>query len=188
MIVLNKGSRINLAKEDGSALSLVSMGLGWDVAKGFFGGGGSIDLDASALMLDANKNLLDQVWFRSPGLRSRCGNVIHSGDNRTGAGDGDDETITVKLAALSPDVQYLVFTVNSFTGQNFKDVKNANCNLYDETRKKIATFNLSEKGSHTGLIMACIYRKDGGWKVNALGVPSNGRVADQMIADIRDTI
>lgn len=185
-ISLQKAQRINLQKEDGSSLTSISMGLGWDGAKGFFGGNKSIDLDASVLLLDGNKNLVDQVWFRS--LQSRCGNIKHSGDNRTGAGDGDDETIKVNLAGLPAGVQYLVFTVNSYSGQSFNDVENAECNLYDETGKKIANFNLSEKGRHTGLIMACIYRKDAGWKVNALGVPSEGNVAQQMIEAIRGSI
>ncbi|AXH60298.1 TerD family protein [Pseudomonas amygdali] len=186
MIQLKKGSRISLAKPDGSALRAVSMGLGWDGARGIFGGAKSVDLDASVLLLDANKALVDQVWFRQ--LHSRCGSISHSGDNRTGAGDGDDETIKVNLAALPANVQYLVFTVNSYSGQSFNDVENAYCNLYDESGTKVAQFNLSEKGRHTGLIMACIYRKDDAWKVNALGIQSSGNVAQDMINIIRDSI
>lgn len=185
MINLQKSQRISLAKPDGTALTAVSMGLGWDGAKGFFGSK-SVDLDASVLLLDANKSLVDQVWFRN--LKSRCGSISHSGDNRTGAGDGDDETIKVNLAALPANVQYLVFTVNSYTGQSFNDVENAYCNLYDESGVKVAKFNLSEKGRHTGLIMACIYRKDGAWKVNALGIQTSGNVAQDMINIIRDSI
>lgn len=186
MIQLSKGARISLAKPDGTALTSVSMGLGWDGARGIFGGAKSVDLDASVLLLDANKTLVDQVWFRS--LKSRCGSIVHSGDNRTGAGAGDDETIKVNLAALPDNVQYLVFTVNSYTGQSFNDVENAYCNLYDEAGNKVAQFNLSEKGRHTGLIMASIYRKDGAWKVNALGIQSNGNLAQEMVDTIRGNI
>jgi len=119
---LEKGQKISLNKEAGGALSIVRMGLGWDVAKskgmlgGLFGGGGdSIDLDASCLMFDEQGSLKDVVWFRQ--LRSNDGSIQHSGDNRTGAGDGDDETITVDLNKVPATIKTLVFTVNSFLGQ-----------------------------------------------------------------------
>jgi len=102
---LSKNQTISLEKTAGSGLQRVTMGLGWDVAKpkGFLGklmggDGGSIDLDASALFFDAGGTLLDSVWFRQ--LKSRDGSVTHTGDNRTGAGDGDDEQIKVDLGRV----------------------------------------------------------------------------------------
>ena len=122
-ITLEKRQTISLEKTAGSTLRNVRLGLGWDAAKpsGFFGkllggGGEEIDLDASCIVADAARNPLDLVWFRQ--LKSKCGNILHTGDNRTGHGDGDDESIIVNLAGLSPDVNALVFTVNSFTGQS----------------------------------------------------------------------
>jgi stress response protein SCP2 len=119
---LQKGQKISLDKEAGSALTKVVMGLGWDVAKkkGFFGfGGGSaeIDLDTSCLMFDEAGQMVDIVWFRQ--LQSKDGSIKHSGDNRTGAGEGDDEQIMVDLSRVPANVKSLVFTVNSFTGQTF---------------------------------------------------------------------
>lgn len=182
-INLEKGARINLEKGDGSKLTKISMGLGWDPVKsGFFGGGSAIDLDASCLMLDANKQLVDQAWFRQ--LKSKCGSVVHTGDNVTGEGDGDDETINVNLEAISENIKYLVFTVNSFRGQTFKDVANATANIYDDKKKVLATYTLSEKGSHTGMIMVCVYRHNGAWKVNTLGHPTHGKLATDMMQDI----
>ena len=115
---LTKGQKVSLTKRGGGSLSLVRMGLGWDAVKkrGLFGSRSqSIDLDASALLFDAGGNLVDAVWFRQ--LRSRDGSVQHTGDNLTGAGEGDDESVIVDLARLSPAVTQIVFTVNSFTGR-----------------------------------------------------------------------
>jgi tellurium resistance protein TerZ len=97
-ISLAKGQKISLEKEAGGGLSRIVMGLGWDVAqkKGFLGklsGPGSVDLDASCVLFDEANNQVDAVWFQQ--LRSKDGSVQHTGDNLTGAGDGDDEQINV---------------------------------------------------------------------------------------------
>jgi tellurium resistance protein TerZ len=104
MVSLSKGQTVSLEKRGGGTLTRVRMGLGWDAVKkkGLFGRlqEQSIDLDASALLFDAQGRLLDQVWFRQ--LQSRDGSVRHTGDNLTGAGDGDDESILVELPAVPP--------------------------------------------------------------------------------------
>ncbi|ULH14363.1 TerD family protein [Deinococcus sp. KNUC1210] len=189
-ISLEKNQTISLEKSAGTSLSNVTMGLGWDVAKpkGFLGkllgGGESIDLDASALIFDSNGQLLDNVWFRQ--LQSKDGSVVHTGDNRTGAGDGDDEQIRVNLSRLARAVQTVVFTVNSFTGQDFSKVENAYCRLINDAGgAEIARFNLSSGGSHTGQVMARVYRDGGGWNMQALGLPSTGRTFQDMLPDIR---
>ncbi|MGH8853282.1 MAG: TerD family protein, partial [Telluria sp.] len=155
---LQKGQKISLDKEAGGALSRVTMGLGWDVAKskGFFGFGGggkgdAVDLDASVVMFDESNRPVDTVWFRQ--LKSKDGSIVHSGDNRTGAGDGDDEQISVDLGRVPATVKSLVFTVNSFTGQNFSTVENAYCRLINAgNNQEVARFNLSVQGSHTAQI------------------------------------
>ncbi|MFH4284841.1 TerD family protein, partial [Acinetobacter baumannii] len=85
-INLEKGQKINLQKADGSSLQQVFLGVGWDVvkSKGFFGFGGSgnIDLDASVILFDENKKMLDVVYFGQ--LQSKDGSIRHSGDNLTG--------------------------------------------------------------------------------------------------------
>ena len=113
---LQKGQKISLSKEGGGALTRVTMGLGWDAikSKGFFGFGGkteSVDLDASVVMFDESNRPVDVVWFRQ--LKSKDGSIVHTGDNRTGAGDGDDEQINVDLSNVPANVKSLVFTVNS---------------------------------------------------------------------------
>lgn len=177
-VSLSKGQKVSLTKQGGGTLSRVRMGLGWDAVKkkGLFGGlrNQSIDLDASALLFDAGGNLVDQVWFRQ--LRSKDGAVQHTGDNLTGAGEGDDESIRVDLTAVPAQVQSLVFTVNSFTGQNFSQIENAFCRLIDETdESEIARYDLSGSGAHTAQIMAKVTRDGSGWSMTALGIPATGR-------------
>ncbi|MDR2187670.1 MAG: TerD family protein [Azonexus sp.] len=186
---LQKGQKISLEKEAGTSLSAIVMGLGWDAVekkKGLFGfGGGSveIDLDASCLMFDENKNLLDVVWFRQ--LASRDGSIHHSGDNRTGEGDGDDEQISVALNRVPANVKSLIFTVNSFTGQDFSQVKNAFCRLFDQTtNKEIARYELSIQGNHSAQIMAKVYRHNDEWKMHAIGENGVGRTFNDLMPQI----
>jgi tellurium resistance protein TerZ len=183
---LQKGQKISLEKEAGGALSRVTMGLGWDVAKskGFFGFGGGqgqpVDLDASVVMFDESNRPVDVVWFRQ--LKSKDGSVNHTGDNRTGAGDGDDEQIIVDLRTVPPTVKSLVFTVNSFTGQNFSTVQNAFCRIFDtNSSKEIARYDLSVQGTHTAQIMAKLYRHNGEWKMHAIGENGTGRTFDDLM-------
>jgi len=182
---LQKGQKISLEKEAGGALSRVTMGLGWDVAKsgGFFGFGAksqAVDLDASVVLFDEANRPVDVVWFRQ--LKSRDGSVTHTGDNRTGAGDGDDEQIVVDLRTVPSSVKALVFTVNSFTGQNFSTVQNAFCRLFDTSNgNEIARYDLSVQGSHTAQIMAKLYRHNGEWKMHAIGENGSGRTFDDLM-------
>jgi tellurium resistance protein TerZ len=177
-VSLSKGQKVSLTKREGGTLSRVRMGLGWDAVKkkGLFGGmrNQSIDLDASALLFDAQGNLVDQVWFQQ--LRSKDGSVQHTGDNLTGAGEGDDESIRVDLTALPAAVATIVFTVNSFTGQDFSQIENAFCRLIDESNEaEIARYDLSGSGRHNAQIMAKVARDGGGWSMTALGIPASGR-------------
>ncbi|MFV3334788.1 TerD family protein [Pseudomonas sp. NY15437] len=186
-LTLSKNQSISLEKEAGTGLSKISMGLGWDPekAKGFLaklvgGGNNEIDLDASCIILDGNYEPLDLVWFRQ--LQSQDGSIKHSGDNRTGEGDGDDETIYVDLQRLPSQAQHLVFTVNSFTGQNFSKVENAYCRILNEANnKEIVRFNLSEKGNHTGIVMASLSKGANGWTFKAIGQTTSGRTVDDLV-------
>jgi tellurium resistance protein TerZ len=160
------------------------MGLGWDAVKkrGLFGGSKSqsIDLDASCLIFDSAGRLADQVWFNQ--LRSKDGAVVHTGDNRTGAGDGDDESIIVDLGRLPGTVATLAFTVNSFTGQNFSQIENAYCRLVDETNGvELARFDLTGSGEHTAQVMAKVTRDGLGWSMTAIGAITSGRTIHDLI-------
>jgi tellurium resistance protein TerZ len=185
---LTKGQKISLDKEAGGALTQVTMGLGWDAvkSKGFLGFGSKsvdIDLDASCLLFDEANKPVDAVWFRQ--LKSRDGSVMHSGDNRTGAGDGDDEQISVNLSQVPAGVKSIVFTVNSFTGQSFAQVQNAYCRLVNAGNgKEVARFDLSVQGSHNAQIMAKLYRHNGEWKMHAIGENGSGRTFEELLPQV----
>jgi tellurium resistance protein TerZ len=176
---LVKGQKISLEKEAGGKLNKVVMGLGWDVKKktgflGFGGGKGNIDLDASCILFDEQGNMADSVWFRQ--LKSKDGSIVHTGDNVTGEGEGDDEQIIVDLTKVPPNIKTLVFVVSSFRGQTFSEVENAFCRMVDQqSGKEIAKYNLSAQGNHTSQVMAKIYRHSGEWKLHAIGENASGR-------------
>jgi tellurium resistance protein TerZ len=195
-INLQKGQRISLEKEAGGSLNRIYMGLGWGMrkttSKGFLGLGGgekavAVDLDASCLLFDQAGELVDQVWFRQ--LQSKSGAVVHSGDDRSGGGGADDENerITINLTDMPSNIQALIFTVNSFTGESFAGIPNAFCVITDAaSNKEIARFNLSlEGGNYTGLIMTKLYNHNGDWKVQAIGENGQGRTFVDLLPAIK---
>jgi tellurium resistance protein TerZ len=154
--------------------------------KGFlgalFGSAESIDLDASALLLDGQGREVDAVWFRQ--LTSRDGSVRHSGDNLTGEGDGDDEAIMIDLTRLPVQVEHVVLTVNSFRGQTFDKVDNAYGRVIDNANgRELARFPISDSGPHTGLILASLSRAGGEWAFKAIGHRTRGRVVKDLVAE-----
>jgi stress response protein SCP2 len=179
---LTKGQRISLQKSDGSQLTLVRMGLGWDPIKkrGLFGSRDQeIDLDASAVLF-ADHQPVDIAFFNH--LRSNDGSVMHTGDNRTGAGDGDDESIMVELARVPAHVNVIFFVVTSYEGQTFQQIQNAFCRLVDEsTRAELARYTLSGGAPYTAMIMAKVYRDGGAWKMQAIGEGAQGRTALDLV-------
>jgi tellurium resistance protein TerZ len=187
-VSLSKGQKISLDKEAGTTLTKIVMGLGWDAvqSKGIFGFGKSaptIDLDASCLMFNEQGGLVDVVWFRQ--LKSKDGSIVHTGDNRTGEGDGDDEQIIVDLTRVPATVKSLVFTVNSFTGQNFSQVANATCRILNgANNSEVARFNLTTLGNHTAQIMSKVYRHNNEWKMHAIGETGTGRTFDDLMPQI----
>ena len=187
MVSLSKNQTVSLSKQS-SAINQLHFGLGWDPIKKkglfgkLFGGGDDIDLDAGCVLLDRSGNAIDTIWFRK--LKSSCGAVVHTGDNLTGEGDGDDEVIKVNLSRLPDNVEYLAFTVNSFRGQSFNDVENAFCRVLDQNGKELARYELTEQGAHTGIVIASLYRNNGQWDFTAHGQACGGRTIDAMHTDI----
>ncbi|RIJ79224.1 stress protein [Nakamurella silvestris] len=171
-VSLTKGQTVSLRKEDGVTLTRVRMGLGWDAGRGM-GRAQQIDLDASAILFGGTKEV-EKVSFTR--LRSADGTVVHSGDNLTGQGEGDDETITVDLAGLPPTVTTVMFVVTSFLGQKFDKVANAYCRLLDDvTGEELVRYTLGDKTPHRGMVMAKLFRADGGWQMQAIGEGINAR-------------
>jgi tellurium resistance protein TerZ len=191
MTSLEKGKQISLEKVAGTPLSKVAMGVGWSPAKPsgllgrLFGGTTeAIDLDAACLLFDVGGNLADVVWFRQ--LRSKDGSVVHGGDNLTGEGDGDDETIAVDLIALPQKIKTLVFTVSSFRGQQFTQVADAYCRMINlQTDKELARHDLTGGQDCTGVILAKVSRVGDGWSMTAIGEPGRGATFEDMMPEIQ---
>jgi stress response protein SCP2 len=171
-INLQKGQRVNLEKDGGGALNKVIVGLGWDVASG----GPDIDCDASAILCGANGQIIrtgDVVFYNAQ--KHSSGSVYSTGDNRTGAGEGDDEQIIVDLKKVPSEYEKIVFVVTIYEAtvrkQHFGLINNAFIRIVDaETNREIMKYNLSENyPGKTAMIFAEIYRKDGKWKFNAIG-------------------
>lgn len=185
-VSLSKGGSVSLAKQSKNGLNMITLGVGWDVAKpkGFFksvfgGGADSIDLDASAIVFDGTGNVMDTVWFRQ--LQSADGSIRHSGDNLTGEGEGDDESIAIDLQRLPAKAEHVVLTVNSFRGQTFDQVDNAYGRVIDNSNNaELARFAISESGSHTGLILARLSRAGGEWTFKAIGHRTSGRTVQEL--------
>ncbi|MTD13696.1 stress protein [Nakamurella sp. YIM 132087] len=168
-VSLQKGQRVSLRKEDG-ALTMIRMGLGWDPVqkRGLFGSREvEIDLDASVLLF-ADQQPADVVFYNN--LQSRDGSVQHQGDNRTGAGDGDDEVVLIDLNRIPVHITSLILIVTSYEGQTFEQVQNAFCRLVDHTNGgELARYTLAGGMPFTGMVMTKVFRAPDGWKLQAIG-------------------
>ena len=180
-IQLSKGQRIDLTK-DNPALKNVVIGLGWDVKS--YSGGEEYDLDASAFLLNEQgkcRQDLDFIFYNN--LTSTDGSVEHTGDNRTGEGEGDDEQIIVHLDRVSQDVQRIAITVTihdaELRRQNFGQIENAFVRLVDEDKgNEILRFDLGEDFSiETAVVFCELYRSGAEWKFNAVGSGYQGGLA-----------
>ncbi|AWL39256.1 MULTISPECIES: TerD family protein [Streptomyces] len=171
-VSLAKGGNVSLSKE-APGLSAVLVGLGWD-ARGTTGA--DFDLDASALLLTtAGKVVSDQHFVFYNNLTSPDGSVEHTGDNLTGEGEGDDESIKVNLSAVPAEVDKIVFPVSIHEavsrGQSFGQVRNAFIRVVNQTGgTEIARYDLSEDAStETAMVFGELYRHGTEWKFRAVG-------------------
>ena len=193
-INLQKGQTINLEKNQYD-LSSVTIGLGWDVKrqqKGFWASlmsnaeDDDYDLDAIAFLLGEDGKVAnpgdnkleggDIIFFNN--LRHSSGNIWHTGDNRTGDGDGDDEQLIVKLNRMGPEYDKIVFLVSIYQGlrkhQNFGQVENAFIRAVDAKGTEILRYDLSHDPTFDGkcsMIFGELYRHNGNWKFRAVGTP-----------------
>ena len=191
-LTLRKGDALTLTKKDGSNLTRIRMGLGWDAVeqkRGFLASllsGGKpqeIDLDASAILYTSNRRVQDIVYYGQ--LKSQDLSITHTGDNLTGEGDGDDEVLLVDLPAVHHSVQKIVFVITSYSGQTFDQIQNAFCRVVDDSvpsRPEVARFDLTEQGRYTAMIMSSLSRDGDGWTFTAIGRPANGRLAHDLAA------
>ena len=171
-ISLNKGGNLSLSKTDPN-LTHVLVGLGWDARST---DGVDFDLDASAFLLNESGKVraeTDFIFYNQ--TRSPEGSVEHTGDNRTGAGDGDDESVKIDLSKVPAEIQKIAITVTihegESRGQNFGQVQNAFIRIvHDQSNTEIVRFDLNEDYStETAMIFGELYRHNGEWKFRAVG-------------------
>jgi len=171
-ISLQKGGNVNLSKE-APGLAKMVIGLGWDVRNT---DGTAFDIDGSAFLLKVDGKVradADFIFYNN--LKSTDGAVTHSGDNRTGAGEGDDETVTIELGQVPAEIDRIAICVTIHDGearkQNFGQVQKAYVRCVNSAgNTEIARFDLSEDGStETALIFGEVYRSGGDWKFKAVG-------------------
>ncbi|NNH06463.1 stress protein [Cellulomonas fimi] len=176
-VSLTKGQKVTLTKDGGVALTMIRMGLGWDPVRkrGMFGSREvEIDLDASAILF-AGTDPVDVAFYNN--LRTRDGSVQHTGDNRTGEGEGDDETILIDLTRVPVHVTNVMLVVTSYEGHTFEQVQNAFCRLVDQTTgAELARYTLAGGMPYTGMLMARVYRHGSAWKLQAVGEGMQARV------------
>lgn len=177
---LSKGQRVSLDK----SVTMARIGLGWDTNR--YDGGQDFDLDACVFLLGANgKVLKDEDFIFYNNLSARNGAVTHTGDNRTGEGDGDDETIIIDFSKVPAEIEKIAVTVTIFEAeqkhQNFGQVSNSYVRVVkidspdDVGGEEVLRFDLVEEFSiETALVVCEIYRYNGDWKFNAVAAGYQG--------------
>ncbi len=179
-VSLSKGGNVSLSKEAPS-MKNVLVGLGWDARAT---DGQDFDLDASAFLLTASGKVrgdADFIFYNN--LKSSDGSIMHTGDNRTGEGDGDDESLKIKLDQVPADVEKVVFVVTIHDAQarhqNFGQVSGAFIRLVnDDTQIEVARYDLTEDAStETAMLFGELYRHNGEWKFRAVGQGYAGGLA-----------
>lgn len=180
-INLTKGQKIDLTKGNKS-LKRVCFGTGWDVNR--WDGNEAIDLDGSTFLLGKNgKCTRDEDFIFYGQTTHPSGAVEYGGDNRTGVGDGDDETVLVELAKIPSSIEKISFAVTIYDAknrlQNFGMVENAYIKAYDaDTNELLFEYDLDEDFSlETGIIFGELYRRGSDWKFSAIGSGYNGGLA-----------
>lgn len=179
-VTLSKGGNVSLAKAD-PTMKNVLIGLGWDNRST---DGQDFDLDASAFLLKSDGKVrsdADFIFYNN--LKSADGSVAHTGDNRTGEGDGDDESLIVKLDSIASDVDKIVFVVTIHDAQtrrqSFGQIANAFIRLVNnDSKAEVARYDLSEDAStETAMLFGELYRHNGEWKFRAVGQGYAGGLA-----------
>lgn len=200
-INLTKGQRIDLRKPDGATLTNFCVGVNWGAIekKAFFGLSKNvtdIDLDLSCVLVNGSKQVCDHLYsplyrpdllkqFGLPNgkLVTREGALKHSGDDLAGDKGGDDgldnEIISVNLSLLSNDVEQIFFFLNNVGKEDFSQIPFAKIRMYEGTptsvKEVFASYNVSAEAQYSGrkaIIMGKLYKKDGSWKFNAIGDPT----------------
>lgn len=181
-VKLVKGQRINLRK-DAPNLKRMLVGLGWDPVKSFFGP--DMDIDASVICIDESGREKETVYYAHK--VDHAGSILHGGDNLTGDGDGDDETIDILLDKVPVNIVRLAVIINIYNAysrkQNFGKVRNCFVHVDDkDTGKELCRYDIDGNfDGKTGIFVADIYRHNGEWKFQAIGDGVKVADIDEMV-------
>ena len=168
---LKKGDEIPIP----SSLQKIALGLGWET---------TCDLDSAVMTIDRNFNQLEYIYY---GFKnSENGSIQHGGDNLTGAGAGDDETIIINLPKMNTNVEYLACIVNVYTpDKTFSNVTQAFCRLFDwESKREFCKYNLNEYANFKTCLMCYLKKEENKWKVKAFGKFYHSFNRDEILKEI----
>jgi tellurium resistance protein TerZ len=190
-INLVKGQKINLKKENGSAITKFCAGANWGVMPN----GDSVDLDLYVASFDSNKNTVEIIGWGEQ-WESRVGAMQHSGDDLIGDEGGDDgldnEIVTVDLSRLQSSVEKIAVFLTSFRGQDFSTIPHAAVRIYEGTNEKvtnvIANYAIGKEPSFAGhvvMVLGLFYKHNGEWKFNAVGTPIKDRTYKDAVHTIQ---
>jgi len=196
-ISLQKGQRISLEKSSGGTLQKLCVGANWGAIekKGLFGKKMvAVDLDLSVALFDANKELVDLVYFGQ--LQAKKGGIKHSGDDTEGDVDGDDgldnEVVSIDLSAIDSRADQVVFILNSYKNQDFKEIPFASVRIYEGTPDRVdeifATYDIASDEKFAGsvaMIMGKLYQHNGSWKFSAMGDTSTDKKLEKIVTTIQ---
>lgn len=197
-ISLQKGQRISLEKTGGGSLDRLCLGANWGAIekKGLLGKKKvAVDLDASVALYNSDKQLIDLVYFGQ--LAAKSGGIKHSGDDTEGDMDGDDgldnEVISIDLSAVDSNAAQIVFILNSYKGQDFKDIPFASVRIYEGTPTRVdsvfATYDVANDVKFSGavsMIMGKLYRHNGAWKFSAIGDVTTDKKLEKIVETVKE--
>jgi len=197
-ISLQKGQRISLEKTGGGTLNSLCVGANWGAIekKGLLGGKKmvAVDLDLSVALFDSKKTLVDLIYFGQ--LQAKKGGIKHSGDDTEGDIGGDDgldnEIVSIDLNTVDSNAEQMVFILNSYKNQDFKDIPFASVRIYEGTPTRVdnitATYDIANDAKFAGsvsMIMGRMYRHNGAWKFSAIGDATKDSKLEQIVKTVQ---
>lgn len=185
MIELTPGQEVPLTTDDGTPLTRLHLGVGWNKERtaGAIGTGApDVDLDATVVQF-AGDQLFDIAFYNN--LQTRDGSVVHQGDNLTGRGEGDDERVTVDLSRVYGKVGAIVLLISSYQGHSLEWVSKAYCRLIDDDQVELARLTITFAVKETGLVMAKLVRDGDRWRLRAIGEGIAVTVPTESVAALR---
>ena len=196
-INLQKGERISLFNSNGNRLQEFCVGANWGSIerRGIFGTSKrvSVDLDLSVGLFNSHNRLVNTIYFGNLNTKG----IQHSGDDLTGDIEGNDgldnEVMSINLREVDPEINQIVFVLNSYRGQDFSDIPFASIRLYEGSKNSVksifSNYNVASDNQFSGyvsLILGKLYRRNGEWKFSAIGEPTKDRRLQGLLKTVEE--